>query len=82
MIYAFSRNRSDQFSSRFLPGSCQKLSPEVETTGADLILISVRGVTIHLKYGSPRYEAGGSVHGLFLVISVRFTPKKFFERQN
>ena len=24
-----------------------------------------RGVTIHRKYGSPRYEAGGSVHGPF-----------------
>ena len=34
MIYTFSRNRSDQFSS-------QKLSPEVDRTGADLILISV-----------------------------------------
>ena len=36
-----------------------------------------RGVTIHRKYGSPRYEAGGSVHGPFLVILVRFgSPKK------
>ena len=44
----------------------------------------IRGVTIHQKYGSPRYEAGGSVHGpfFFLVISVRFTQKNFFEWQN
>ena len=27
--------------SNFLPGSCQKLSPEVDRTGVDLILISV-----------------------------------------
>ena len=39
--------------------------------------IQIRGVTIHRKYGSPRYEAGGSVHGPFWVISVRFrSPKK------
>ena len=39
--------------------------------------ITGRGVTIHRKYGSPRYEAGGSVHGPFLVISVRFgSPQK------
>ena len=47
-----------------------------------LTTINVRGVTIHRKYGSPRYEAGSSVHGLFLVISVWFTQKNFFERQN
>ena len=41
--------------------------------------ISFRGVTIHLKYGSPQYEAGSSIHGPFLVISVRFTPKNFLE---
>ena len=36
-----------------------------------------RGVTIHRKYGSPQYKAGGSVHGPFLVISVRFSsPQK------
>ena len=31
---------------------------------------------IHRKYGSPRYEAGGSVHGPFLVISARFGSSK------
>ena len=32
---------------------------------------------IHRKYSSPRYEAGGSVQGPFLVISVWFgSPKK------
>ena len=31
---------------------------------------------IHRKYGSPRYEAGGLVHGPFLVISVRFGSQK------
>ena len=36
------------------------------------------GVTIHRKYGSPRYEAGGSVHGPFFgnFGSGRFTQKK------
>ena len=47
-----------------------------------LVSFSTRGVKIHRKYGSPRYEAGGSVHGPFLVISVRFTQKNFFEWQN
>ena len=37
--------------------------------------LNIRGVTIHRKYGSPRYEAGGSAHGPFLVILVRFTQK-------
>ena len=35
-----------------------------------------RGVTIHRKYGSPRYEAGGSVHGPFFGNFGSVHPKK------
>ena len=31
-------------------------------TEKDEVYLHGRGVTIHRKYGSPRYEAGGSVH--------------------
>ena len=44
--------------------------------------IQDRGVTIHRKYGSERYEAGGSVHSPFLVISVRFSSPKIISSKD
>ena len=41
-----------------------------------------RGLTIHRKYGSLWYEAGGSVHGLFLVISVGFGSPKIISSKD